>query len=60
MVVRVCDICQKNSPRVQIKYKCKAKRFYMLALDSYGWERIDICQDCLGKIIKAKEEEVDG
>jgi len=56
MVVRVCDICQKNYPRVHIKHNIKAKRFYVL---TWGWDKIDVCQDCLDKIIKAKEESED-
>ena len=56
MVIRVCDICQKNYPKVKIKYKIKAKRNWPL----YDmWEKIDVCEECLNKIIVAKEESED-
>lgn len=52
-----CDICKNKiigtNGDVRIKYR--AKRKWYLWYES-GWERIDICADCLTEIIKAKEE----
>lgn len=55
MNVRVCDICKKNYPDAKIKYKYRAKRFWCLWYED-GWERIEICQECLDKIIQTKSE----
>lgn len=52
-----CDICMKrilyNDGDIRIKYKAKERwnSWY-----ESGWTRIDICANCLDKIIKAKEE----
>ena len=51
MRIEVCDLCKKNTPDAKIKYKYKAKRFWWL---EGGWERIELCQECLDKIIKAQ------
>ena len=52
-----CDICKNkiigDDGDVRIKYR--AKRRWWLWYES-GWERIDICANCLDKIIRAKEE----
>ena len=56
MKLHVCDLCKKNSPDAKIKYKYKAKRFWCLWYES-GWEKIELCQECLDKIIKAESEE---
>lgn len=48
----VCDLCKKNSPDAKIKYKYKAKHFWY-SLGETGWDRIELCQDCLDKIIEA-------
>jgi hypothetical protein len=55
MILRVCDICKKNDPDAKIKYKYKAKRFWWLGHEG-GWEQIELCQECLDKIIKAEKE----
>ena len=61
-----CDLCGKtitqNGANLTgaLKLKYKAKRSYE-EIDAHctysRWERIDICPDCLDKIIKAKEVE---
>lgn len=52
-----CDICKNrligDSGDIRIKYR--AKRKWYLWFES-GWDRIDICADCLDRIISAKEE----
>ena len=55
MILRVCDICKKNNPNAKIKYKYKAKHFWQAFYES-GWERIELCQECLDKIINAEKE----
>ena len=55
MILRVCDICKKNNPDAKIKYKYRAKHFWQ-AFDECGWERIELCQECLDKIINAEKE----
>lgn len=50
MTLQVCDLCKKNSPDAKIKYKYRAKRFWRL-WEECGWERIELCQECLDKII---------
>lgn len=57
MKLHVCDLCQKRYPDAKIKYKYKAKHFWWLWHEG-GWERIELCQQCLEKIIKAESEEV--
>ena len=37
----------------KIKYKYKAKRKWRSWYEE-GWERIELCQECLDKIIEAK------
>ena len=54
MEFHVCDLCKKNTPDVEIKYK--AKRFcYWYVYDP--WKKIELCQECLDKIIKAEKED---
>lgn len=52
-----CDICKNkiigNDGDIRLKYK--AKRKWYLWMEG-GWEKIDICNNCLTLIIKAKEE----
>ena len=38
MKLHVCDLCKKNSPDATIKYKYKAKRFWVSWCES-GWEK---------------------
>lgn len=51
MKFELCDLCMKNSPDAKIKYK--AKRFWWSWYKG-GWKEIQLCQECLDKIIKAK------
>ncbi len=55
MYMHVCDLCKRNTPDAKIKYKYKAKRFW-ISWHKSRWERIELCQSCLDKIIKAKSE----
>jgi len=55
MKLRVCDLCKKNSPDAKIKYKYRANRFWVSWYE-FGWEKIELCQECLDKIIKAESE----
>lgn len=52
-----CDICKNkiigNDGDIIIRYK--AKRRWYLWMEG-GWEKIDICANCLRLIIKAGEE----
>ena len=52
MKIHVCDICKKNKPDAKIKYKYRAnvKSFGVCGMK---WYRIELCQECLDKIIKA-------
>lgn len=54
MYMHVCDLCKKKSPDAKIKYKYKAKKFFWCPVDSYGWVRIELCNECLENIIAAK------
>ena len=56
MNLRVCNLCKKNPPDAKIKYKYKAKLFWYSWYEG-GWERIELCKECLDKIIKAESEE---
>ena len=60
MYKHVCDICKEKSPDAKIKYKYRAKRFWCSFLYESGWERIELCQDCLEKIIQAEKEKENG
>ena len=55
--VIICDICREkifnDDGDINIKYQ--AKRKWYLWCEG-GWERIDICANCLNKIISAKKE----
>lgn len=52
-----CDICKNkiigDDGDMKIKYRAKRKWYSWYEC---GWDRIDICANCLNKIIKAKEE----
>ncbi len=54
--VIICDICKDKiiGDDGDIIIKCRAKRRWFLWYEG-GWNRIDICANCLTKIIKAKE-----
>jgi hypothetical protein len=55
MKLEVCDLCKKNYPDAKLKYKYKAKRRWYSWHES-GWEKLELCQECLDKIAKAKME----
>lgn len=55
MIKRVCDLCEKNPPDAKIKYKYRAKRSWW-AFDTGGWYRIELCEECLEKLIKVHRE----
>ena len=42
----VCDICKHNQPDAKIKYKYRAKKAWYSWYEN-GWDRIELCQDCL-------------
>ena len=56
--INLCDICKEkiigDDGDIRLKYRAKRKWYLW---DESGWERIDICNKCLNKIILAKEEE---
>lgn len=54
MKLQVCDLCKKNYPDAKIKYKYKAERHWISWYEHY-WEKIELCQECLDKIIAAKD-----
>lgn len=54
--IHVCDICKHNQPDAKIKYKYRAKEAWMSWYDN-GWKKIELCQDCLDKIIEADKAE---
>lgn len=56
MTKKVCDLCEERTPDAKIKYRYKAKRRWCLWWEE-GWEKIELCEDCLKKIIYAKESE---
>ena len=54
---RACDLCKKEmGSGADVKIKYKAKRKWWAYPCDEGWERIDICADCLEKIIKVVKE----
>ena len=53
MKIHVCDLCKKNELDANIKYKYKAERRWW-SWYGYEWDRIELCQECLDKIIKAR------
>lgn len=55
MIIRVCDICEQNMPNISIEYSVNATKVEsMLGVPVEGGH-VDICDKCLKKIIKAKE-----
>ena len=58
MTIKVCDLCKKNNPDAKIKYKYKAAWHWTLWHES-GWIKMELCQDCLEKIIKAENDKED-
>ena len=55
MLRRVCDVCLNNPPSFKIKYK--AKQLSRVDWVEGRWEKIELCEWCLRKIIGAKESE---
>ena len=56
MKMHVCDICKRNKADAKIKYKYRAiKAWY--SFFGCGWDEIELCQDCLDKIIEADKAE---
>lgn len=53
MKIHVCDLCKKNEPDAKIKYKYRAKHSWV-SWGEDGWDRIELCQECLDKIIAQK------
>ncbi len=51
--MEVCDLCKKNSPDAKIKYKYRAKKHWCFGYEE-GWKKIDLCEECLRKMIKAR------
>lgn len=58
MLKRVCDICEHNAPTFKMKYK--AKQLSKVDWTGSKWEKIELCEWCLDKIIKAKESAENG
>lgn len=58
MLRRVCDVCLNNPPTFKMKYK--AKQLSKVDWTSVKWEKIELCEWCLRKIIEAKESEENG
>lgn len=56
MKMHVCDICKHNPPDAKIKYKYRAKEVWYSWTEK-AWVRIELCQDCLDKIIEADKAE---
>lgn len=55
MILEVCDICRKNEPTHKIKYKAE-KRIFSFDGSMSMWTKIDICDECLRKIVNVAEE----
>ena len=55
MIMHVCDICKRHQPDAKIKYKYRAKKAWYFGFDS-GWDKIELCRECLDKIIEAVKE----
>jgi len=53
ITMRVCDICKHNQPDARIKYKYRAKKPAWYSWNKKDWVKIELCQDCLDKIIEA-------
>ena len=51
----LCDICKQPKTDYKIQYKAKKKSICFMG--GPEWEDIDICEECLKKIIKAKDQE---
>ena len=51
----LCDICKKPKTDFKIRYKAEKKCY--ISWIGPVWEDIDICKECLNKIIKAKDQE---
>ena len=60
MKMHVCDICKHNPPDAKIKYKYRAKKAWYSWDKKKYWVQIELCQNCLDKIIKARMVESEG
>ena len=54
MSKRVCDVCLHNSPTFKMKYKAKQLNRYNWLENK--WEKVELREWCLDRIINAKEE----
>lgn len=54
MKLCVCDLCKKREPDAKIKYKYKATKTHKDPWYGTCWERIELCNECLEKIISAE------
>jgi hypothetical protein len=52
----LCDICKQPKTDYKIQYKAEKKAYSHIMFGTV-WEDIDICEECLKKIIKAKDRE---
>lgn len=50
---RICDLCGKPLDYRSRVFKVKEYKSFR---DSWWWERIDVHDDCLEKLLKAKHE----
>ena len=56
ITIHVCDLCKDNQPDAKIKYKYRAKKAWISWCGDNGWDKIELCQACLDKIIQADKE----
>ena len=54
MKIRVCDFCQVRYPDAKIKYKAEKRTGFG---DVRYWEKVELCERCLNKIINATTED---
>ena len=54
MLKRVCDVCQHNLPTFKMKYK--AKQLNRANWLENKWEKIELCEWCLNRIISVREK----
>lgn len=57
MKITVCDICEQKYPDAKIKYKYRGKKWDR---SFERWKRVELCQDCLDKIIAKTSSEYGG
>lgn len=54
MLKRVCDVCQYNPPTFKMKYK--AKQLNPVHWFESKWEKVELCEWCLDRIVNVREE----